>query len=57
MKRQRSRKSFSLDDSINEDRRKEEVIRQLIENSTNLKPKKLPVIKFDLEENEIQPQK
>ncbi|CAD8078614.1 unnamed protein product [Paramecium sonneborni] len=53
MKKQRSRKSFSLNDSIDEDRRKEEIIQKLIESSTNLQPKKLPTIKFDLEENDI----
>ncbi|CAD8062203.1 unnamed protein product [Paramecium primaurelia] len=53
MKKQRSRKSFSLNDSIDEDRRKEEIIQKLLESSTNLQPKKLATIKFDLEENEM----
>ncbi|CAD8182864.1 unnamed protein product [Paramecium pentaurelia] len=54
IKRQKSKQSISLEEQIDEDKRKEDIIQKLLQTSTNLQQKQLPIIKFDLNENELQ---
>ncbi|CAK59690.1 unnamed protein product (macronuclear) [Paramecium tetraurelia] len=54
IKKSKSKQSISLEESIDEDRRKDNIIQSLLQQSTNLKINQLPTIKFDLNENQIQ---
>ncbi|CAD8206468.1 unnamed protein product [Paramecium octaurelia] len=54
IKKSKSKQSISLEESIDEDRRKDNIIQSLLQQSTNLQLKQLPTIKFDLNENQIQ---